>query len=303
MQNPTDQTKASIPTVKMEEDPNMNRTVKEHRKAAKRTLPWDLQAGELDIVPSSAAQAAGIPAPASKRPRLEQEPDVSVGLLPPPPAADNDNTNANADLVSTDMTPNAGATTVARRRWTLEEDTKLTSAVTNTSKKKCGKEYNFNWAAIATLVPSRTSSQCRLRWKDALDPTIDRVSGRAGKWTSVEDTKLKDAVQTHGGKNWETIAALVPGRTKSQCNSRWHGALDTNIDPTTARAGKWSDDEDKKLKGAVLTHGGKNWDKIAAMVPGRGEISVGVDGVMPWSRTSTRRRHLRVNGQKTKTSS
>jgi hypothetical protein len=29
-----------------------------------------------------------------------------------------------------------------------------------------------------------------------------------------------DAVQTHGGKNWGAIAALVPGRGESQCYSR-----------------------------------------------------------------------------------
>jgi hypothetical protein len=37
---------------------------------------------------------------------------------------------------------------------------------------------------------------------------------RKGKWAADEDSKLKDAVQTHGGKNWKTIAALVLGRTK-----------------------------------------------------------------------------------------
>jgi hypothetical protein len=128
MQNPpppTVQTKASIPTettVKNNKNgPNKDRTFNEHRKAAKRTLPWDLQAGELDLVPSSAAQAADIPAPASKRPRLE---------------------NANADLVSTDMQSNDGASIRATPRlWTLEEDAKLPSAVTNTPVKKHGKEY------------------------------------------------------------------------------------------------------------------------------------------------------------------
>jgi hypothetical protein len=35
-----------------------------------------------------------------------------------------------------------------------------------------------------------------------------------GEWTAVEDGKLKDAVQTHGGKNWVAISALVAGRTR-----------------------------------------------------------------------------------------
>jgi hypothetical protein len=86
------------------------------------------------------------------------------------------------------------------------------------------------------------------------------VNGRAGTWTEDGDSKLKDTVQTHGGKNWGAIAALVPDRTKSQCSYRWHGTFVSKIDPTTARAGKWSEDEDSKLKDCVA---------IAALVAGR----------------------------------
>jgi hypothetical protein len=45
---------------------------------------------------------------------------------------------------------------------------------------------------------------------------------RKGIWTSEEEGTLKAAVQTHSGKNWDAITALVPGRTKSQCRHRWH---------------------------------------------------------------------------------
>ncbi len=53
MQNPTDQAEAeaSIPEETGSNDsPNKNRPVAVRRKAAKRTLPWDLQAGELDLM-------------------------------------------------------------------------------------------------------------------------------------------------------------------------------------------------------------------------------------------------------------
>jgi myb proto-oncogene protein len=226
--------------------------------------------------------------------------------------------------------PNAGAAR-ATSSWTLQEDAKLTSAVTNAQKKKYGKEYKTNWEAVAALVPDRTNMQCWSRLNDFLDPNIDQGSGRTctrtewtavvgaggmiswipilnegvgvrvnvalvpgrtnmqcwsrwndvldpkieqrsactGKWTVVEDIKLKDAVQTHGGENWETIAALVPSRTKCQCRTRWRIILDTDIDPATARAGRWSADEFKKLKDAVLTHGCKDWAAVAKLVPGR----------------------------------
>jgi hypothetical protein len=59
----------------------------------------------------------------------------------------------------------------------------------------------------------------------ALNPSIDRANGRTGKWAEGEDIKLKDAVQMHGDKDWDAIAALVPDRAKSQCRNRWRDVL------------------------------------------------------------------------------
>jgi myb proto-oncogene protein len=160
----------------------------------------------------------------------------------------------------TDTQPNDGITR-ATGSWTLEEAAELTRAVATTSKKMCGKEYKTDWVAIAALVPGRTRRQCRDRWNDVLDTSIDRANGRTGQWAEDEDSKLRDAVQRHGGKNWGAITALVPGRTKKQCCKRWH--------LSNGRTGKWTEDEDIKLKNAVRTHGGKDWDAISALVPGR----------------------------------
>jgi hypothetical protein len=52
MMESSEEAEASIPTENEEEDPNLNRTFAVRRKAAKRTLPWDLVAGELNVVPS-----------------------------------------------------------------------------------------------------------------------------------------------------------------------------------------------------------------------------------------------------------
>jgi hypothetical protein len=139
---PNMKAEAPIPTetVSMSNDSNMNRTVTNSRKAAKRTLPWDLNAGELLVSQDEDNSAR-------KKPRL-QEPlptatDEAAGrtdspafsVVLPPPAADNDDVDTNADAV-TDTQPNTGASTWATCRWTTDEDAKLTSAVANTSKKK-----------------------------------------------------------------------------------------------------------------------------------------------------------------------
>jgi myb proto-oncogene protein len=101
---------------------------------------------------------------------------------------------------------------------------------------------------------------------------MDWESGRKGKWLEDEDSKLKDAVQTHGDNNWPLIAALVPGRTTSQCWNRWKQVLGPCIDHPNLRRGKWTEDEDAKLKNAVQTHGANNWPLIAALVPGRTKL-------------------------------
>ena len=128
-----------------------------------------------------------------------------------------------------------------------------------------------NWDAVTALVPGRTKEQCSKRWHDTLVSNIDPATARRGNWTADEDKTLKNAVLTHGGSNWEVITALVPGRTK-KCLNRWHTALVSIIDPTTARKGKWAADEDKQLKSAVLAQGDKNWVAISVQVPGRTKV-------------------------------
>jgi hypothetical protein len=269
MQNPASQAETSIPTEYVINGPNLNRTVTVRRKATKRTFPWDQAAGELNVR-SPSPQAEKVLA--RKKPRVEEPlptaTDEAARLLLhlavqfPPPVADN--VDANADPV-TDTQSNAGET----GRWTLEEDAKLTSAVTNTCKKKHGTGYRIDWDTVAALVPSRTKRQSLSRWHDFLKQSIDPASVRTGKWTKDEDDKLKNAVQAHGGKKWGDTAALVPGRTKSQCYTRWYYVLDPDFDRVSGHWGKWTANEDSHLKDVVQRHGAKNWFAIAALIPGR----------------------------------
>jgi myb proto-oncogene protein len=159
------------------------------------------------------------------------------------------------------LDPSIDRTNERTGKWTAVEDSKLKDAVQAHGEN--------NWPEVAALVPGRMRIQCYNRWRDALDPSIVRAIGHTGKWTADQDIKLKDAVLTHGGKNWGAIAALNPGRTKKLCNTRWHDNLDPSIDRAYERTGKWTADEDIKLKDAKLTHGGKDWAVIAALVPGR----------------------------------
>jgi hypothetical protein len=89
---------------------------------------------------------------------------------------------------------------------------------------------------------------------------------------------LKNAVSMHGGKDWAAIAAMVPGRTKSQCYQRWHYALDPSIDQANSRTGKWTADEDTKLQGAVQTHGARIGPQLPLWFRVEQQNRVGIDG-------------------------
>jgi hypothetical protein len=315
MQEPNEEVEASIPPLNVRDDPDLHRTFTARRKAAKRTLPWDLQSGKLELVSSQLPQDEDIPA--TKKRRLEEPFSVSAA----DEVATTFSTLDTAVSLPTDEHADAVPAKVTQTidRWTLEEDTKLTGAVTNICKMNHGKEYRVDWVAVAALVPCRTKQQCKSRWQ-TLDANIGGANRFMGTWTEDEDSKLRDAVKGHGGKDWGTISALVPGRTKIQCHQRWPKLLDPSIDRATGRTCKWAEGEDSKLKDAVQTHGGKNWDAIAALVPGRNknqcwsrwrelplsfrverELSVGADGVMSWIPTSTVRMEVLLNEEKTKT--
>jgi myb proto-oncogene protein len=129
--------------------------------------------------------------------------------------------------------PNAGALRAcADRRWKPGEDAKLTEAV---------KKHGGNWVVVATCVPCRTNNQCGTRWRRQLDPDISK-----GTWKPEEDAKLTVAVN-EVGKEWVRVAAMVPGRTDTQCRSRWVTCLVFAI----FYRGKWSLEEDSKLTEAV----------------------------------------------------
>jgi hypothetical protein len=105
-------------------------------------------------------------------------------------------------------------TTGRKGKWTADEDKELIRAVEKFSVTR--------WKQIAALIPGRTKKQCWNRWQYALDPSVVRMTERTGKWSAEEDDRLVAAAEKYKGKNWDSIAALVPSRTKRQCMDRWH---------------------------------------------------------------------------------
>jgi hypothetical protein len=86
-------------------------------------------------------------------------------------------------------------------------------------------------------------------------------------WSLEEDAQLTKAVKKHG-KDWVAVAQMVPGRTNSQCRSRWVRNLDPVAGKTT---GRWKPEEDAKLIEGMKKHA-ENWAAVATLVPGRTDM-------------------------------
>jgi hypothetical protein len=63
-------TVSSSPNMIVSNDADMTRTVRVYRKAAKRTLPWDLATGELELMSPPSPQAED--KPPRMKPRIEK---------------------------------------------------------------------------------------------------------------------------------------------------------------------------------------------------------------------------------------
>ncbi|CAG8628972.1 3707_t:CDS:2, partial [Paraglomus brasilianum] len=96
--------------------------------------------------------------------------------------------------------------TLRKGPWTTEEDEILRKNV---------ERYPNSWSKIAKSIPGRTDDQCAKRWRESLDPMIDRR-----EWSSEEDKLLIEKYELFGGQ-WQEISKYFPGRPGLHCRNRW----------------------------------------------------------------------------------
>ena len=77
------------------------------------------------------------------------------------------------------------------------------------------------WGEVCKVIPGRTAKQCRERWVNNLDPSINK-----GPWTPQEDQMM---IQLHAeiGPCWAAIAKRITGRTENGVKIRWKSLMRT----------------------------------------------------------------------------
>ena len=96
------------------------------------------------------------------------------------------------------------------------------------------------------------------------DSDSERQGNGRGRWSTDEDELLKQAVLTHGGKNWKKISSCLDGRTDVQCLHRWQKVLRPGL-----IKGPWTKEEDESVVQLVAQHGVTSWSFIARQLKGR----------------------------------
>ena len=97
---------------------------------------------------------------------------------------------------------------IRRDKWSFIEDLTLGIALNKIYQKK-------KWSKIANHLLGRTDIQCRERWCNILDPSLEDV-----EWTNEEDIKLLNLFRKYGNK-WSLIAKNYGNRTDNTCWRRW----------------------------------------------------------------------------------
>ncbi|ELP94054.1 transcription factor MYB23, putative [Entamoeba invadens IP1] len=97
------------------------------------------------------------------------------------------------------------------KMWDIKEDAKLLEAVRKYGESK--------WVEIAEMVGTRSRKQCRERYINHLNPTIDN-----SKWSTEEDMTILRQYALIGSK-WCSIASCLNNRTARATRNRYYSLV------------------------------------------------------------------------------
>ncbi|KAJ3437693.1 myb protein-related [Anaeramoeba flamelloides] len=85
-------------------------------------------------------------------------------------------------------------------------------------KKAKNKHYTEPWSKISEFVPGRSSKQCNERWKNVLDPNINR--------TPFSPDEITILIEKHKiyGNAWKQMVKFFDRRTENMIKNQWYSA-------------------------------------------------------------------------------
>jgi len=98
-----------------------------------------------------------------------------------------------------------------------------------------------SWKTISCYMQERTPRQCRERWRNYLEPSINRT-----EWTQDEDQRLCDMV-TIIGKKWSLIKKYFSNRSYNSIKNRWYALFEEKFQNSlkASKAGNLNNDGNK----------------------------------------------------------
>ena len=115
---------------------------------------------------------------------------------PRKPAKSNNITGAVATTATTHFSTTTGKLRHTTRRWSTEEDERLTQLVANAPD-----FHKISWSELSSQMENRSAKQCRERYINSLKPEVKK-----GLWTEEEDENIL-RLQSVLGNQWSKIAA------------------------------------------------------------------------------------------------
>jgi hypothetical protein len=114
---------------------------------------------------------------------------------------------------------------IQKRPFSLDEDRMVYQFVAMNGPRE--------WWLLAQQMENRSPKQCRERWNNQLNPSINK-----GPWSRDEDIVLANKQQQLGNR-WAEIARFLPGRTDTLVKNRWN----TSVKGRAAGLIEWAEEE------------------------------------------------------------
>ena len=106
--------------------------------------------------------------------------------------------------------------TLIKGSWTTEEDETIIKFVEANGQK--------DWAKLALLLKGRTGKQCRERYRNHLNTSVNH-----DPWTEEED-KLLAELHAKYGNSWTKLVEFFKGRTDNCIKNRWNSTVKKRLE-------------------------------------------------------------------------